>query len=80
MHLAGIKLPWILRSPRQADQIANYGSINPTRKDQAFDTLRREIFFARLKINLDDQLNRETSRTVKRLAGMNLPPIDRSVK
>lgn len=49
----------------------------PTRKDQVFDTLRREILAARLKVTLDEQLNRETSSTVRRLAGMKLPPIVR---
>lgn len=49
-------------------------SYNPARKDQVLDTLRREILAARLKVTLDEQLNRETSPTVQRLAGMRLPP------
>lgn len=47
----------------------------PTRKEQVFDTLRREILAARLKVTLDEQLNRPTSVTVKRLAMMKLPPM-----
>lgn len=39
-------------------------------RDWVLDTLRREIHAARLKIILDDQLGRETSPEVKRLAGM----------
>lgn len=50
---------------------------NPACKDQVFDTLRREILAARLKGTLDEQLNRETSPTVKRLARMKLPPLRR---
>lgn len=50
---------------------------NPKRKDQVFDVLRREILAARLKVTLDEQLHRETSLIVKRLAGMKLPPIVR---
>jgi hypothetical protein len=48
---------------------------DPATKDQVFATLRREILAARLKVTLDEQLGRETSRTVMRLAGMKLPPI-----
>ena len=44
-------------------------------KDRIFDTLRREILAARLKTTLDGQLHRQTSRTVERLAQMQLPPI-----
>jgi hypothetical protein len=50
---------------------------DPTNKEQVFATLRREILAARLKVTLDVQLGRETSRTVKALAGMKLPPIAR---
>ena len=46
-------------------------------KDEIFDTLRREILAARLKVTLDEQLNRKTSSTVKQLAQMKLPPIVR---
>ncbi|WP_193342621.1 hypothetical protein [Pseudarthrobacter sp. AB1] len=46
-------------------------------KDEVFATLRREILAARLKVTLDEQLNRETSPTVKSLAQMKLPPIVR---
>lgn len=49
-------------------------------KDQLFDILRREILAARLKVTLDEQLNRETSDTVRRLANMKLPPIVRRVE
>lgn len=48
-----------------------------SRKDQVFDTLRREILAARLKVTLDEQLGRKTSPTVKRLAKTKLPPIVR---
>ncbi|MGY4541378.1 hypothetical protein ACVWY0_001287 [Arthrobacter sp. UYNi723] len=51
---------------------------DPKRKDQVFDTLRREILAARLKVTLDQQLHRPTSITVKRLAGMKLPPTIRT--
>ena len=50
---------------------------NPAHKDQVFDTLRREILAARLKVTLDEQLHRETSPIVKRLSQMKLPPISR---
>lgn len=50
----------------------------PTRKDQVFITLRREVLAARLKITLDEQLGRETSPTVIRLSKMKLPPIART--
>ncbi len=48
---------------------------DPTRKEQVFASLRREILAARLKVTLDEQLNRDTSSTVKRLAQMKPPPI-----
>lgn len=48
---------------------------NPDRKDEVFDTLRREILAARLKVTLDKELDRTTSDMVKRLAGMKLPPL-----
>ncbi|QSZ47914.1 hypothetical protein AYX22_05505 [Arthrobacter sp. D5-1] len=44
-----------------------------------FRKLRREILAARLKVTLDEQLNRKTSPTVKRLSEMKLPPIVRPV-
>lgn len=50
---------------------------DPATKDQVFAKLRREILAARLKVTLDDQLGRETSPTVKHLAGMKLLPIAR---
>ncbi|MDJ0356058.1 hypothetical protein [Paenarthrobacter sp. PH39-S1] len=50
---------------------------NPTRKEQVFAMLRREILAARLKVTLDEQLDRETSPTVKALAQMKLQPIVR---
>ena len=46
-----------------------------SRKDQLFRTLRREILAARLKVTLDEQLGRETSETVRALAGMDLPSV-----
>lgn len=48
---------------------------DPTNKAEVFAVLRREIMAARLKVTLDRELKRETSETVKRLAGMKLPPI-----
>lgn len=51
--------------------------IRKNRKEEVFDTLRREILAARLKVTLDEQLKRPTSPTVKRLAGMKLPPVVR---
>lgn len=48
---------------------------DPENRDQVFDTLRREILAAQVKVTLDNELNRPTSDTVKRLAGMKLPPI-----
>lgn len=50
---------------------------NADRKQQMFDRLRREILAARLKVTLDEQLKRETSPTVKALAGMKLPSTSR---
>lgn len=47
---------------------------NRARKEQVFKKLRREILAARLKVTLDQQLNRETSPSVKRLSEMKLPP------
>lgn len=47
----------------------------PENRGQVFDTLRREILAARLKVTLDRELKRETSEMVMRLAGMKLPPI-----
>ncbi|KIA72657.1 hypothetical protein ANMWB30_24250 [Arthrobacter sp. MWB30] len=43
-----------------------------------FKKLRREILAARLKVTLDEQLNRKTSPTVRRLSEMKLPPIIKS--
>jgi hypothetical protein len=57
--------------------MANVRNYDPARKGEVFDTLRREILAARLKVTLDQELKRETSPTVKRLAGMKLPPIVR---
>ncbi len=51
---------------------------NRARKEQVFKKLRREILAARLKVTLDQQLNRETSPSVKRLSEMKLPPRLRS--
>lgn len=50
---------------------------NPAKTNQIFAMLSREILAARLKVTLDNQLGRETSPTVTRLAGMKLPPIAR---
>lgn len=50
---------------------------DPATREQLFARLRREILAARLKVTLDEQLHRETSPTVKHLAGMKLPPTGR---
>lgn len=47
-------------------------------KAEMFSILTREILAARLKVTLDRELNRPTSETVRKLAAMNLPPIDRT--
>ncbi|MET3172955.1 UNVERIFIED_ORG: hypothetical protein ABIB52_000783 [Arthrobacter sp. UYCu721] len=52
----------------------SYRVIRKNRKEEVFDSLRREILAARLKVTLDEQLKRPTSPTVKRLADMKLPP------
>lgn len=51
---------------------------NADRKHRMFERLRREILAARLKVTLDEQLKRETSPTVKALAGMKLPSANRT--
>lgn len=48
---------------------------DPTNRAQVFATLRREILAGRLKVTLDEQLNRPTSPKVKLLAQMKLPPL-----
>ncbi|PYI69826.1 hypothetical protein CVV68_01600 [Arthrobacter livingstonensis] len=53
--------------------MANKSKYTGWSKDQFMATLRREILAARLKVTLDEQLHRETSLTVKRLANMKLP-------
>ncbi|MGP5608415.1 hypothetical protein [Arthrobacter rhombi] len=45
------------------------------RNDEVFDTIRREILAARLKVTLDQELERKTSPTVKRLSQMKLTPL-----
>lgn len=61
------------RSPVCAPVPETQSQSRAERKRQLFDRLRREILAARLKVTLDEQLNRETSDTVKALAGMKLP-------
>jgi hypothetical protein len=64
----------------EATRLSRVGSskgFDPARRDKIFAILRREILAARLKVTLDEQLGRETSPTVKHLAGMKLPPIGR---
>lgn len=41
---------------------------------ELFDILRGEILAARLKVALDEELNRSSTQMQKRLAGMSLPP------
>lgn len=47
---------------------------DPTNRAEVFATLRREILAARLKVTLDEELDRTTSPKVKLLAQMKLPP------
>lgn len=54
---------------------AKYGSKS---REQMLDLLFREILAARLKIDLDEQLDRPTSDAVRRLAAMKLPRINRA--
>lgn len=51
------------------------GADGPEGGQQLRETLRREILAARLKVTLDEQLDRPTSAGVRSLAEMNLPPI-----
>lgn len=44
-------------------------------KEQVLARLHREILAARLKVTVDKRLARETSATVRSLAGMELPPL-----
>lgn len=76
-RLAALDLPQIVRPYQRVDGVTKRRTYNPSHKDEVFATLRREILAARLKVTLDEQLNRETSTTVKALAGMKLPPIAR---
>ncbi|AOT04706.1 hypothetical protein [Arthrobacter sp. U41] len=76
-RLAAMDLPPTVRSYQRVGGVSERTTYDPTNKDQVFATLRREILAARLKVTLDEQLNRETSPTVKALAGMKLPPIVR---
>lgn len=76
-RLAAMDLPQIIRPYQRVDGVTKRGTYDPSHKDEVFATLRREILAARLKVTLDKQLNRETSPTVKALAGMKLPPIVR---
>lgn len=62
----------------QRSLAGNATRADPTRTNQVFAMLRREILAARLKVTLDNQLGRETSPTVIRLAKMKLPPMARS--
>lgn len=47
-------------------------------REQMLDILFREILAARLKIDLDQELNRPTSDAVMRLAAMKLPRVTRT--
>lgn len=71
MALSRTKLPWIVvpsqRLPDEAGPLSY--------KEQMFERLRRKILTARLKVTLDEQLNRETFATVMALSRMKLPPI-----
>ncbi|MGW6174344.1 hypothetical protein ACWF5H_12680 [Arthrobacter sp. NPDC055138] len=78
MRQSRMKLAPIFRRHSQGDQVAHSRTGGPTNKERVFETLRREILAARLKVTLDEELDRQTSPTVKRLARMKLPPIVRS--
>jgi hypothetical protein len=77
-RLAAMDLPRIVRSVAHDDRVTDRQTYVPTKKDEIFRTLRREILAARLKVTLDEQLGRETSPTVMRLAGMKLPLMGRT--
>lgn len=51
---------------------------DPKNREQVLRALRREILAAQLKVTLDEQLGRTTSRQVKELAEMKLPPLIRT--
>lgn len=57
--------------------IENQSESSAEHKRQLSDRLRREILAARLKVTLDEQLNRETSDIVNALASMKLPRVAR---
>lgn len=61
----------------QRSLAGNAKRADPAKTNQVFALLHREILAARLKAILDNQLGRETSPTVKFLAGMQLPSIGR---
>lgn len=46
---------------------------DPAHKGRLFRMLRRAVLAAQLKVTPGEQLARETSPTVRRLAGMKLP-------
>lgn len=72
-RLAAMDLPSIAK-PTRAGKATDRMTRRLTRKHQLLRTLRREIPAARLKVTLDEQLNRKTSPAVRRLAAMELPP------
>lgn len=55
--------------------MAGERSYDPTNKAEVFDTLRRQILAARLKLTLNKKQNLKSTPTVERLAQMSLPPI-----
>jgi hypothetical protein len=72
-----MSLPPIGRPQLQTDAEASGGEASLTRKELLFNVLRREIRAARLKVVLDEQLDRDTSPTVVALSRMALPPLAR---
>lgn len=79
-RLSRMKLAPVAGRHQRVDEVAVPRTYDPTDRDQVLSTLRREILAAQLKETLDEQLGRETSPAVKRLARMELPPIIQSNK
>ena len=56
------------------------GAYDPNDREKVLSTLRSEILVARLKVTLDNELGRESSRRVKNLSEMKLPPLVRQFR
>lgn len=75
MALSMMNLPPIVRRPHRGNVGEGSETASLTRKERLFNVLRREIRAARLKVVLDEQLNRESSPTAVALSRMALPPL-----